>query len=172
METRTYTVYKFNELPDEAKQKAIEKYPDINVEFYWWEFVYEDAENVGLKIISFDIGLGSYCNIEYTEDACYTAHKIKENHGETCDTYQNAINFLAERDKTVESAEKDENGDFADEYELDKKLDQVEDGFLRTLSEDYRIALQKEYEHLTSNEAIIETLEANDYDFTEDGEID
>jgi predicted transcriptional regulator len=31
--------------------------------------------------------------------------------------------------------------------------------------------LQKEYEYLTSEEAIIETIEANEYEFTEKGEM-
>jgi hypothetical protein len=32
-------------------------------------------------------------------------------------------------------------------------------------------ALETEYDYLTSEEAIIETIEANEYEFTEDGEL-
>jgi hypothetical protein len=32
--------------------------------------------------------------------------------------------------------------------------------------------LEKEYEYLTSDESIIETIHANEYEFTEDGKID
>ena len=46
METRTYNVYKIDELPKESKQKAIEKYYDINVNWDWWDFTYEDAVQV------------------------------------------------------------------------------------------------------------------------------
>ena len=37
-------------LSDKAKQKAIEKFYDINVDYDWWDSVYEDAKNIGLKI--------------------------------------------------------------------------------------------------------------------------
>lgn len=36
MEERKYTVYKFNELPEESKQKAIKKHWDINIDYEWW----------------------------------------------------------------------------------------------------------------------------------------
>jgi hypothetical protein len=47
----------------------------------------------------------------------------------------------------------------------------IDANFLRSLLEDYRIMLQKEYEYLTSEETIIETIEANEYEFTEKGEM-
>ena len=164
-------VYKYDELNDEAKEKAVEKLYDINVQFDWWDCTYDDAESVGLKITGFDIGRGSSCDIDFTEDACFTAHKIKEEHGAMCETHQTAVNFLKERDEIVNTAPKDENGDFENEQELDEKLDDIEAEFLRSISEDYRIMLQKEYKYLTSEEVIIETIESNEYEFTEDGKL-
>ena len=170
-ETITKTIYQFNELPEDAKQKAIEKLSDINTDYEWWDCAYEDAANVGLKITGFDLDRASYCKIEYIEDACHAAHKIIENHGESCDTYKNASEFLKNRDEIVNNAAKDENGDFENEYELDQKLDEIENEFLKTLSEDYWIILQQEYEYRTSEEAIIETIEANEYEFDENGNL-
>jgi len=161
-------VYKYDELAEEAKEKAVEKLYDINVQFDWWDCLEEDANTAGLKLISFD---RHNCEMELTEDACFTAHKIKEEHGAMCETHQTAVNFLSERDQIVNTAPKDENGDFENEQELDEKLDEVEAEFLRSISEDYRIMLQKEYEYLTSEEAIIETIESNEYEFTEDGKL-
>lgn len=172
MKTKTYTVYKFDELPEEGKRKAVEKYYDINGSYDWWNFIYEDAEQIGLKISEFDIDRASYCNATFTAGAVETAHKIEKEHGETCETYKTAKAFLAERDAIVENAPRDENGDFEDESALDELLDECEAEFLKSLCEDYRIILTKEYEYLTSEEAIIEALRCNDYDFTENGEID
>jgi hypothetical protein len=45
----------------------------------------------------------------------------------------------------------------------------LEDEFLKTLCEDYRIILSREYDYLTSEAAIIETIEANEYEFKADG---
>ena len=53
--------------------------------------------------------------------------------------------------------------------ELEGKLQDIEDDFLKSLCEDYRILLQHQYEYLTSEEVIIETIEANEYEFTQDG---
>ena len=167
--TKTITAYKYEELTEEAKEKALDKFYDINVDHEWWDCTYEDAANAGLKIKEFDIGRGSYCKAEFTEDACFTAHKIIDDHGKDCETYKTSIDFLKERDEIVNTAEKDENGDFVDEYELDQKLNDIEEVFLKSISEDYRIMLSKEYDYLTSKEAIEETIKANEYDFTEDG---
>jgi len=164
--------YKYDELTEEAKAIAVTKLYDINVgDFEWWDGVYDDAETVGLKVTGFDIGRGAICDMKYTQDACLTAHKIEENHGETCETYQTAENFQKERDRVVNEAPRDENGDFENEQELDEQIDEVEAEFLKSISEDYRIILQKEYEHLTSEEAIIETIRCNEYEFTEAGKL-
>ncbi len=164
------TVYKFEELTEEAKEKAIEAMSDINTGHEWWTNVYDDALNIGIKITSFDIDRASYCKGNFIDDACFTAHKVIDEHGEHCETYKTAESFLKERDEIIETAEKDENGDFVDEYELDQKLNDVEEEFLKSICEDYRINLSKEYEYLTSKEAITETIKSNDYDFTIEGE--
>ena len=40
MKTIETVVYDFDELSDEAKQKAINNLSDINVDYGWWEFQY------------------------------------------------------------------------------------------------------------------------------------
>jgi hypothetical protein len=78
---------------------------------------------------------------------------------------------LKERDEAVETAPKGENGDFEDEYELDQKLDDIENDFLSNILSDYLTMLTKEYEYKTSEESIIETIKANSYEFDEDGNL-
>ncbi len=85
MKEVTIKLYEFDELSERAQEEAIEKLSDINVDYDWWKYVYEDAERIGLKINEFD--------------------------------------------------------------------------------------LEREYDYLTSGEAIIETIRANEYYFTEDGTL-
>lgn len=169
-ETKVIDAYKFAELSDEAKEKAINNW--LNGDMYdWWENVYKDAANVGIKITGFDIDGGSYCNIEFDDSVCDSAEKIKSNHGESCESWKTANDFLVERDSIVSTWGKDEDGELINEGDLDEKLDDIEDEFKKSISEDYRIMLQKKYEYLTSREYAIESIKANDYEFTEDGEM-
>lgn len=171
--TRTIRIklYKFNELSEHAKKKAIEWFEKVggNIDNEWWDTMYEDAANVGIKITAFNLDRGSYCKGGFIEDALHTANKIKEDHGEQCETYKTAVTFLAERDKIVNEAAKDANGEWEDENELDKKLDDCEVDFLKSILEDYRIMLSQEYDYLTSTEAMIESIVSSEYEFTKDG---
>lgn len=164
-------VFKFEELTESAQETAISNLYDINVDYEWWETVCMDAEDIGLKLTGFDIGRGNYCNGEWIEDGAETARKIMENHGPDCETYKDAAIFLANYDKIMNDAEKDEEGEMLFELDVEEEIEELEDEFLKTLLEDYRIILSKEYDYLTSDEAIKETIIANEYDFTEDGKL-
>ena len=160
--------YKFDELSPEAQEKAIEKLWDCNVEFGdWWNYTYEDAENVGLKITDFDLDYHTIHG-EFTDSADYTASKIMENHGMTCETYLTARGYIQERDQFLKTAERDEYGELAT-YKLEHELEDIEKDFLSSLLEDYRMMLNKEYDYLTGREAIIETIQENEWEFTENG---
>ena len=172
MEIRQYKVYKFAELSEKEKEKAISKFRDCHLDYYWWDHVYEDAKEAGLKIEEFYLDRNRHAEGRFIESARECAQKIVENHGPDCETFKTASAFLKERDEIVEQAPKDEDGEFVSEFELDEKLDDCEAEFLKSILEDYSIMLQKECEYLQSDEAIIETIEANDYDFTENGKID
>lgn len=140
----------------------------------WWDSTYEDAATIGLKITGFDLGRASYCKGELTYSLTEACNLIFSNHGGNCDTYNTAKSFLAEWDKLVK-----EHSDGIDtdrvcedkEYEFDQLADELENKFTLALCEDYRIILQREYEYLTSNEAVKDTIIANEYDFTIDGKI-
>jgi hypothetical protein len=159
-------VWKFDELTEEQKDKAIEKLYDVNVDYNWWESTYEDAANIGLKIEGFDIGRGAYCKGKFTLSAAEVAANIIRDHGEDCETYKTAQSFLNDINPL------DVPDDDSDEFSVweDKMLER-EDEFLESLLEDYRIILSKEFDYLTSREAIIETIKANEYEFDENGNI-
>lgn len=170
MKTKTINIYSFNELSEEAKQKAIEKFYDINVNYNWWEFTYEDAKNIGLKINSFDLERNRHAKGEFIWSACEVAANILKEHGETCETYKTAENFLKEWQPIFDEYMNEESENY-ESWESEDKLQELESEFLESLLEDYSIMLQNELEYLTSEKAIIETIELNEYEFTEDGII-
>lgn len=174
MKTIELKIYKFDELSEEAKQKAIERLYDVNVDYEWWEFTYDDAEEIGLKITGFDVGRGNYCNGEFIKSAHEVADLIIANHGEECETTKTAIEFMKERDALVCKYSDGKNIEVVaeeNEYDFDCDCDELEEEFLNSILEDYRVILRNEYEYQTSEEAIIETIRANDYDFYENGKM-
>ena len=156
VETITRTLYAFDELPEAAQEKAIDRLYSLNVDHEWWEFQYEDAERVGLKITGFDIDRGNYCKAHFTLSPGRVAAKIIKEHGPKCETVTRAHEYLA----AVSGLDPD-----APEH------DDASDEFLRALREEYLSMLRKEYEYLTSREAIVESIQANNYEFTEDGRL-
>lgn len=102
-------------------------------------------------------------------DTEQTAHDIIKKHGEQCETYKTAADYLSRRDALIMEWPCDDEGQYINVDELDAKLDDMGEDFTKSILEDYRIMLRNEYEYLQSKEAIIETIEANEYDFTEDG---
>jgi hypothetical protein len=156
-------VYDFSELGKDAQDKAIENLYDLNVDSDWWDSVYVDAEDVGLKITGFDIDRGSYVKGYFIYSAVDTAKRIIEDHGKDCETYKTATAYLAEREGIAQEPENDD--------EIEGALDDLDEEFRKSILEDYRIMLKKDYEYLTSRESIIETIEANEYEFTANGKL-
>ena len=156
MKTIQINTYQFNELIETAKQNAINEYQDINVRYEWWDSVYMDAENVGLKITSFDLDRNRHAEGEFIQDADFCAYKILSEHGKDCETYRTAARYIENRDKL-------------DIDNQNKELEELDSQFLHDILGDYSMQLQKESEYLQSDEAIIEAIQANEYEFLESG---
>jgi hypothetical protein len=168
MRTVRTKVYQFSELSEQAKEKAIEQFSDINVDFEWWDGIYMDAENIGLNITSFDLDRNRHAKGEFIVSGYDCAEKILDTHGKDCETYKTAHSFLQEY-KTAESlflADEENDGFY---FEHEEESGELEEEFLRSILEDYSIMLQNDFEYQQSDEAIIETIEANHYEFTKDG---
>lgn len=151
-------VYKFTELSDKAKDKAIEWYESGNDDNFWFEYINDDAKEIGLKITDYD---DYSIDGEFTISANEVAANIFKNHGETCETYKTALKFMEEWEPIFANYMQTEEGE-------DKLMD-MEHDFLKELLEDYRIMANKEYEYQHSRECIVESIIANDYEFTQDG---
>lgn len=163
MRQETINVYKFEELSDTAKEKAISHYQDINVNFEWWDSVYSDAKDIGLIITSFDLDRNRHAKGEFSVFPMVCVRRILKEHGEQTPTYKLAKEFVKEYD--LIASNKDEKGD----YETNNTILELESEFLIHLLGEYSLLLQKEYEYLCSEESIEETIKLNEYEFLEDG---
>jgi hypothetical protein len=169
-ETVTRNLYKFSELPEDTQEQVLNNLRDINLDYDWWQCTYGDAENIGLKITGFDLDRHRHATGNFTLSACEVAANIFRDHGESCETHKTASNFMIDWQPVFDNY-MDENHPDYESLESENKMLEIESEFLKSLLGDYSIMLQHEYEYLYSDEAIIETIKCNDYEFTETGEI-
>mgnify|MGYP000673864357 FL=1 len=152
---RITLVYQFDELDDKAKERAREWYRAGALDYEWWESVYEDAAQVGLKITGFDLGRGQSIDGELTMSAMESVSNILTTHGEDCDTYKLASRYYPQL--------------LAQDFEDEEAAQQLEEEYVRELKEEYWHMLNKEMEYLLSDECVDETIRANEYEFLENG---
>lgn len=173
--TTTHTVYRFDELSEDAQQKALESLWSINVDHEWWEpcceEFHEKLDKIGIECTTFyfDIDRGAYlyldnpsvvdsarfmmaCGIDGRTKAARDAREF----GIRIETHRygggSAANFV-----------------YSDGW--DGETDQRATEFLQDVLADFHSHLRKEYDYQTSEETIRETIEANGYEFTENGEV-
>ena len=185
-------VYKFKELSETGKQKALDNLRDINVDSeYWYDYegktgFSQDETNalhanglpkdyvIPTELIDHDniyfyLGRGSYIqlvNPSFSDDEvarCFCGvskriwsmleHRFYVTSGRNGDT-KIEFTYCGRREfKAVNEA-------------IEQAEERINDKIQEVLSD-----LRKNYDYATGDEAIIETIEANDYEFTEDGEI-
>jgi hypothetical protein len=155
----TVTLFQFDELDDDAKEKARDWFRNGIQLDEWWECVYDDAERIGLKISGFDLGGRMSIDAKLTESVSEVCRRILAEHGKDCRTWKTAIAFLADRRNGKTKA--------ADEYEGEE----IVESFRNELAQDYFFMLRDEYEYQYSDECVDESIRANEYEFTEEGEI-
>ena len=173
MRTETINILTFDELSEKGKRKAIDGILSIGMcsEFIW-DDTKEDAKQINLKLISLDDRRAN--EGEFIISAYDTSCRIVQEHGKSCQTHKTAVEFGKDWNALVEKYSDgidlykvtEEN-----EYYFDKEADELETEFLKSLLEDYWILYKKNVEYSESDEAIIETINANNYEFTEDGEL-
>ncbi len=171
--TTTHQVYTFDELPESIQDKVVEKNYDINVTHDWWEFLLDDAAEIGLEITEFD---DYKCKGKFTKPEIDVANSIMSDHGEQCNTNRAAYQFMEELKPIIAELDvltmdyenlSDENRERVET--LEEKQEELSHEFLNALLEEYRITLRREAEHLTSRDSIIEAINANGYEFLANG---
>lgn len=190
-----YNVYEFDELSAESKEKALEKYWDINVNYYWEEFIIDEVkaelESYGFEDVEIYYSgfwsqgdgasfTGRLSDIRKFMKANKISNKYKMVYlyadEVSADIIRNTSHYYHENtifaDVEYYNAE-----DFLSINKADKLLDQLSEfeEYLQDWSRDYSAniyrKLRREFEYLTDEEQIIETFRANEYEFTENGEI-
>jgi len=169
-ETTTRNLYEFQELNDKAKEKARDWWRDASMHDEWWQFIYWNAEEIGLKITGFDIGRGNDITGGFTDSPEEVAKKIMSEHGDMSETYADARNFLKELKDFMEKSEKDEWGELAT-LKLENEREAIENEFEYAILQNYLSMLKKEYEWMISDEQVEDAITCNEYEFTEEGEI-
>jgi len=152
-ETKTITYYKFEELTEVAKQKAIDSLYSINLEHEWWDSIYADAQTIGCKILEFDTDRGNCCKMQLDYETS-VIEAILKNHGEACETYKIAKEYQSK----ILDSDGNIDADIASEFK-------------KELEEEYLAILRRELEHLMSEDAITESIICNEYEFNENGEL-
>lgn len=147
MRTIETILYQYDELSPAAQEKARDWYLEGAFNYDWWNSIYEDAANIGLKITSFD------CYRHEIEDKLQNsvnaiAKVIRAEHGKQCGTYKLA--------KTVDLRKANDRGEDVETFE-------------RALLREYLTMLINEAEYMESREAVEENIRANEYEFTENG---
>jgi hypothetical protein len=160
------TIYTFDELTGEAQKHAISELSDINVGRDWWDCVFDDAKQVGLKITEFD---NYKCSIEFIKPPLEVAELIIKEHGEMCDTYKLAANYIKEIAIISTSHTNTTTGELTSTGEVLKE--EANSAFLYALRVKYHSKLMEEYEYLTSAEGIRDTILCNEYEFTVNGDL-
>jgi hypothetical protein len=182
-ETTTRTLYRFDELSEDAQQKAIDKLRDLNVDFDWWDGCYEmlveDFKAIGISV---DKKQPFYFNIHregefqlnspWVSDtlALLTAAGI-ENAAELAPNIGIGIETRHHGGgSTSHHAEIENHGDDSEGIDIAEIATALTE-FLRGKQHDALTLLQTEMEYLMSDEAIRETIEANEYEFTAGGDL-
>jgi hypothetical protein len=157
MKTKQIKTFSFEELTESAKDRALNQFRYVNVEYFdWYHSVYDDAQNIGIQITGFDLDRGSYCTGKFLSShwSIDVANKIIEEHGEDCETYKIAEKFLQDYYNLTE----------------DDEVTEIDDEFLKNILEEYLTMLKNEFEYHTSDDAISEWIINNDIVFDESGE--
>lgn len=150
----TVKLYQFDELSDKAKEKARDwaRNDDGMRQQYEFDYVLEDAKTIGLSIHTLD---DRRCSEgEFIKGALECARLIRENHGKTCETFKTVARYW----KGINSNDETER-------------ENSEHEFLHDLLEDYRVMLNEAVEYAYGQEAIDEDMQANEYEFTEEGKL-
>lgn len=196
MRTETRNIYTFEELSEEAKQKAIEEYRNNNTEIFWQDETLESLKALfdncsGVKLKDYSLGeYHSWITVEFTnEEAENFSGKralawIENNLLSNIRIPENSFTMNGTRRKLAQYGQYYRaglikpcpfTGYCTDDDFLDDLIKEVKDGSdLKTafegLATTYQKIINNEIEYQNSEEYISEQLTENEYEFTEEGE--
>jgi hypothetical protein len=199
MKTQTIVTYKFNELSESAKERAIDEYRQCSLDDEWYEGTVEKWKE-SASLIGIDID-NIYFSGFYSQGdgACFTgSYQYKKGWKKSLEKatgggelYKNLKNIgeqlQAEQKKHFYdiSAVIEHTGRYSHENSVTISVEPGEIRYsfcdnhteenvadaLRELMQDIYSSLREEYEYLTSDEYVGEVLIDSEHEFTENGEI-
>tara|TARA_R110000744_G_scaffold194691_1_gene313606 strand:- start:256 stop:753 length:498 start_codon:yes stop_codon:yes gene_type:complete len=154
----------FEELDSQTKEKVIENNRTINVDSnFWYDCELENFKHeLKIKVNEFDV-YRTEINITI-ENSFETAQGIVNFFGKESSIVYSAKTFI--RDMIFIEEKYEHDGE-----KLEEELEYLEEEFRGEIAEEILSMLTSQYEYETSDDEIKETIIANEYEFTEDGEM-
>ncbi|MFX0133363.1 MAG: hypothetical protein ACFFDN_06955 [Candidatus Hodarchaeota archaeon] len=183
-EVRTYKVYTFKNLPEKSKQLALEKHRYMHVENTNLAEEDDYLLDLGLqKRIQKKIGSGNtlfewktaYYDLDRNNYIQYVDLKVTNE-----EAFRQELGVSKETwNKVTYRFDNENKNDTELDFDAYEELNEKDLKELRKAKEkfgdlvyDSRINLRKSYEYAISDESLIDSFEANEYKFTEKGDID
>ncbi len=161
MRTIEIKAFQFEELDSQTQEKVIENNRTINVDSdFWYQCELDNYKTeLKIKVNEFDI-YRRLINITI-EDSFETAEKIINFFGKKTSIVKTAKIFINDIEKLLKKYE-------FENYDTDREY--LEEEFRREIAEEILSMLTRDYEYKISDDVIKETILANEYEFTQDGE--
>jgi len=181
-------VYKYDELSLKNQEKIRDRFRETQCEYDWWEFVYEDATTIG-KILGIAIEdiyfsgfasqgdgccfIGSYeFNPNWEKDLKAYAPQDEQLHeiGSALADCQSGDVLLEAKITKADHHYSHEGTVHIDVYDSEDSHEVDDPGISEALRDFMRWIykqLEAEYEYQMSDEAVEETIKANEYEFCE-----
>ena len=183
------TLYKFDELSTESKERAITSFQEDEdyLAYEWDEYTISDFKTILELIGYYDITCYFSGFWSQGDGACFSARfsrnkRCLEKVKKYCPKEEKILDIVEQIQSEIPLREEYEikhSGHYYHEYCINvyylgdnNKAEQLDERFLelsRQLMEILYEKLNDEYDYLNSSEAIIEHIIENEYEFTEDG---
>ena len=182
MREMTTMVYSFNELSEAAQERALNAFRCINVEYDWWTYGAYDTIRTAGRLLGLDIDrihFDTYLYCIFNADYEYVRGAVKAIQAEF--PHATDLHDVARKLQDLQkrhfyslscAVTKGRTTNryscfrFGEDYEC-KDLGDIIDDFAHWA----RVLLRDEYKYLTSDDAVKEAIEANEYEFTEEGKL-
>lgn len=183
-ETIVKTYYKFDELSEKAQEKAIEHFRNINVDGdFWYECAIDDRKEILKSLGFYEIEINFSGFWSQGDGASFTAKfSIPESKIELAERIRKTKKDFPNVDLSL-FAQIDFFGSeidcgnfdvyrichrYSHENSISSDSESMKE-FARDFSQDTYKTLESNYEFLTEDTQVIETIRANEYEFDENG---
>lgn len=177
---KEFRVGKFEDFSPKDQAKIIDNYRDINVDYEWYDSDLEDLETI-LSILGFSKIKINFTGFASQGDGAsftgmFTPGTKTELKKRVKKLAEYAPQFPVFNFESMKFSKDEIEGGEVEVYRIDRRYYHYntidcdnEDlkAFARKMSQQIYKLLEQQYDHLTSDEAVKETLEANEYEFDE-----